>query len=152
MVGEMDLLRMFDDGDAVFCQQVIVENGGGNVQDFVQVVGRVCENEVEFPAVQFLAGGEHVRLVNVYIGESQLSCRFLNESVMLVVGFNGNDFSGSSGGEFVADAAGSGKEVQGVNPFYVHVIGQYVEQVFFGEIGCRTCAEILVRGNVPASV
>ncbi len=146
--GEVRFDGVFDDGDAFRSEQVVVEDGCREIVDFFQAVGGIGKDEVEFPACQFPAGEEGVRLENLHGLEAQFRCCALDEGVVFEVLFDGDDFRGSSRGKFVADAAGAGKEVEAARAFDVQVVGEHVEQVLFGEVRGGACAEVLVRKDL----
>ncbi len=111
-VGVMAVIHgggVFDDGDASFRQEVVVENGCGNIRDIFQLVRRVGEDDVEFAAFEFVAGDEDVGFEDSDVFETDVcGCSFY-ETVMVVIEFNGCYLFGSAGGKFVADASRAGK-------------------------------------------
>lgn len=64
--------------------------------------------------------------------------------MVVAVFLHTDDQIAASGHEFDADAACTGKEVEGANSviFKIHVsAGQYIEQVLLGKIRCGACLE-----------
>lgn len=143
---------MFDDGDACFIQQVVVENGPGNFRNVFQLIGRVGEDDVELASLEFLAGGENIVFEDSDVLETDFSGSPFYEAVMVVIQFYGGYLFRSAGGEFVADASRAGEQIQHRGIFDIDVVVQYVEDIFLGEISRGSRREIFVGENLPSPV
>jgi len=100
---------VFDDGDACFVEEVVVENGLGHFRNVFQLIGRVGEDDVEFAALEFPAGKESVIFEDFDVPESDFPGSPFDETVMVVIEFYGCHLFGSARSKFVADASRTGK-------------------------------------------
>jgi len=101
--------RVFDDGDACFVEEVVVENGLGHFRNVFQLIGRIGEDDVEFAALEFPAGKESVIFEDFDVPESDFPGSPFDETVMVVIEFYGCHLFGSARSKFVADASRTGK-------------------------------------------
>ena len=133
MVGEIVVLAMFENEDALF-EKVAIEYEVWNLGKFLQRIWRIGKDEIEF----LLAGSQEAE----YIATNQkilVFAQFLealsDEVGMVAVSFYADDTLAATGNQFQGDAACAGKEVEGCGILEVDVILQNIKDVLLCEIG-----------------
>ena len=134
MVGEIVVLAMLENEDALFVEKIAIEYEVWNLGELLQCVWRIGKDEIEL----LLACSQEAE----YIATNQKILVFaqfleaLSDKVgMVAVSFYTDDTLAATGNQFQGDAACAGKEVEGCNILEVYVILQNIKDVLLCEIG-----------------
>ena len=133
MLGEIIILAMFENEDALFVEKVAIEYEVWNLGKFLQRIWRIGKDEIEF----LLAGSqeaEHIATNQKILVFAQFLETLADEVGMVAVGLYADDSAASTGYQFQRDAACAGKEVEGSGILEIDVILQNIEDVLFCEI------------------
>ena len=145
VVGEVVVLAMLENEDAILVQEVSIQDQVGNLRQFLQSVRRVGKDEVEL-LVATLQKTEHVATnqdIPVFV---QLLEALADEVGVVTVGLHADHLLAATGNQFERDAARACEEVEGRGILEVDVALQHIEDVLFGEIGGG--ARLECAGNV----
>ena len=134
MVGEIVVLAMLENEDALFVEKVTIQYEVWNLWKLLQCVWRIGKDEIEL----LLAGSQKAE----YIATNQkipVFAQFLetlaDEVGMVAVGLYADYSAASTGYQFQRDAASAGKEVEGCGILEIDVILQNIKDVLLCEIG-----------------
>ena len=167
MLGEIVVLTVFENKDAVGFEQSALEDEIGQRGEFLEGIGRVGKDEVEL-LVAGLDETEDVAADCYHIGDSPPVIRFathsgggpsakllqavLNEAVVVAVEFDADDVTAASREQFKGNAARAGEEVEGLGTVEVDVLNEHVEDVLLGKIRRRPRLERARNIEVAALV
>ena len=151
MAGKIDVFRMFENQQAPRSQQIVFRNQFHNLFTALQVVGSIGKDHVELFGTAFQIE-EDIGLDRIQVGDLQLSRRLSDEVVVYGVDLYGRHAPSAPRGELIADGSGSGEKVQYIAPIEIDQVGQYVEQIFFGEIGRWAGPQVARRMDRPSLV
>ena len=133
MLGEIIILAMFENEDAIFIQKVTIQYEVWNFREFLQSVRWIGKDEIKL----LLAGSQEAE----YIAANQkipVFAQFLetlaDEVGMVAVCFYTDDTLAATGNQFQRDAACAGKEVEGCGILEIDVILQNIKDVLLCEI------------------
>ena len=133
MVGEIVVLAMLENEDALFVEKIAIEYEVWNLGELLQCVWRIGKDEIEL----LFAGSQEAE----YIAANQkipVFAQFLetlaDEVGMVAVGLYADYSAASTGYQFQRDAACAGKEVEGCGILEIDVILQNIEDVLLCEI------------------
>ena len=127
MVGEIVVLAMLENEDALFVEKIAIEYEVWNLGELLQCVWRIGKDEIEL----LLAGSQEAE----YIAANQkipVFAQFLetlaDEVGMVAVGLYADHSAASTGYQFQRDAACAGKEVEGCGILEIDVIGRALNE------------------------
>ena len=152
--GEIVVLAMFEDKDAVGLEQFALNDEVGQGLNFLQGVGRIGKDEVEL-LMAGLDEAEHIAADCYHIRDSppvirsgrtaalsggggpsaELFQAVLNEAVVVAVELDADDATTATREQFEGDATRAGEEVEGLGTVEVDVLNEHVEDVLLGEVG-----------------
>ena len=140
MVGEIVVLAMLENEDALFVEKAAIEYEVWNLGKFLQCVWRIGKDEIEL----LLARSQEAE----YIATNQkipVFAQFLetlaDEVGVVAVCLYADDALATSGNEFKRDAARSCEEVERKGFVKAHIAVHHVKDVLFGKVGCGACLE-----------
>ena len=163
VLGEIVVLAMFENKDAVGFEQSALEDEIGQRGEFLEGIGRVGKDEVEL-LFAGLDETEDVAADCYHIGDSppvirsgggpsaKLLQAVLNEAVVVAIEFNADDVAAASREQFKGNAARAGEEVEGLGTVEVDVLNEHVEDVLLGKIRRRPRLERTRNVEVTALV
>ncbi len=132
MVGEIVVLAMFENEDALFVEKIAIEYEVWNLGELLQCVWRIGKDEIEL----LLAGSQEAE----YIAANQkipVFAQFLetlaDEVGMVAVGLYADYSAASTGYQFQRDAACAGKEVEGSGILEIDVICKTLKMFSFAK-------------------
>lgn len=134
MLGEIIILTMFENEDAIFVQKVTIQNEVWNLGEFFQSVGWIGKDEIEL----LLAGSqetEHIATNQKILVFAQFLEALSDKVGMVAVCLYADDTLATAGNQFQRDAACAGKEIEGCGVLEVDVILQNIKDVLLCEIG-----------------
>ena len=133
MVGEIVVLAMLENEDALFVQKIAIEYEVWNLGKLLQRVWRIGKDEIEL----LLAGSQEAE----YIAANQkipVFAQFLetlaDEVGMVAVGLYADHSAASTGYQFERNAARTGKKVEGRGIFKINISLQHIKDVLLCEI------------------
>ena len=133
MLGEIIILAMFENEDAIFIQKVTIQNEVWNFREFLQSVRWIGKDEIKL----LLAGSqeaEHIATNQKILVFAQFLEALSDEVGMVAVCFYADDTLAATGNQFQRDAACAGKEVEGCGILEIDVILQNIKDVLLCEI------------------
>ena len=152
VVGEVVVLTMFEDKDAVILQQSFLEDDVRDGRQFFESVWRIGKDEVVLLTTG-LQKAEHIATKGFNGGVPlELLETLLDEAVMVAVEFDADDAGASPREQFEGDAARACEEVEGFGTVEVDVLHQHVEDVLLGKIGGRPRLERTRNIKMPPLV
>ena len=134
MLGEIIILAMFENEDAIFVQKVTIQYEIWNLREFLQSVRWIGKDEIKL----LLAGSqktEHIATNQKILVFAQFLEALSDKVGMVAVCFYADDTLAATGNQFQRDAACAGKEVEGCGILEVDVILQNIKDVLLCEIG-----------------
>ena len=137
MLGEIIILAMFENEDAIFVQKVTIQYEIWNFREFLQSVRWIGKDEIKL----LLAGSqktEHIATNQKILVFAQFLEALSDEVGMVAISFYTDDTLAATGNQFQGDAACAGKEVEGCGILEVDVILQNIKDVLLCKICCRT--------------
>ena len=135
---------MLENENSLLAQDIARQNEADNLLGTLQIVGRIGKNDIE-TLWTVLQIEKSVRLDRVDVRGSEVASRTANEVVVDGVDFDRGNAARTARGEFVANRACAGEEVEDIGLFVIDYVAQYVKQILLGEVRSRTCAEIAGR-------
>ena len=133
MVGEIVVLAMFENEDALFVEKVTIQYEVWNLGELLQCVWRIGKDEIEL----LFAGSQEAEYIaaNQKIPVFAQFLEALSDKVgMVAVSFYTDDTLAATGNQFQRDAACAGKEVEGCGILEIDVILQNIKDVLLCEI------------------
>ena len=133
MVGEIVVLAMLENEDALFVEKIAIEYEVWNLGELLQCVWRIGKDEIKL----LLAGSqeaEHVATNQKILVFAQFLEAFSDKVGMVAVCFYTDDTLAATGNQFQGDAACAGKEVEGCGILEIDVILQNIKDVLLCEI------------------
>ena len=121
MLGEIIILAMFENEDAIFVQEVTIQYEIWNLREFFQSVRWIGKDEIKF----LFAGSqeaEHIATNQKILVFAQFLESLSDKVGMVAVSFYTDDTLAATGNQFQRNAACAGKEVEGCDILEVYVI------------------------------
>lgn len=140
VVGEVVVLAMLENEDAVLVQEISAQDQVGNLRQFLQSVRRVGKDEVEL-LVATLQKTEHVATnqdIPVFV---QLLEALADEVGVVTVGLHADHLLAATRHQFERDASRASEKVEGCGILKIYISLEHIENVLLGKIGSRTCLE-----------
>lgn len=151
MGGEVVVLAVLEDEDAVGLEQAVLEHEVGNGGQLGQCVGRVGEDEVEL-LVARLEEAEHVAAHEYVVARVELLHALGDEGSVVAVFLHAHHLLAAAREQFERYAARSGEEVEGGGTVEVDVAVEHVEDVLLRKVGGGTGLEGAWHVEVAAFV
>ena len=140
MVGEIVVLAMLENEDALFVEKVAIEYEVWNLGELLQCVWRIGKDEIEL----LFAGSqeaEYIATNQKILVFAQLLETLADEVGVVAVCLHADDALATSGNEFKRDAARTGKEVEGGCILKIDVTLQNIKDILLCKICCRARLE-----------
>lgn len=145
--GEVVVLAVFEHKEGVIIYELAAHDAVGEFGEFTKRVGRIGKDEVE-AAVGALDETKCIAADGMGSGIAKCAKTGGDETEMLTVALHTRHLLTATTEKFERDAASSGKEIEDTAVFEVNISTEDVENVFFGEVGRRTCLETM--GHIEA--
>ena len=136
MGGEVVILAMLEDEDAIRGKDALVEDKVGDLRQLLESVGWIGKDEVKLLSAR-LDETEDIAAD----GSAHICAEFLQtlgyEGMVVAVGLNTHHTGTTSRHEFERYTACARKEVEGCNVVKVDIAIEHVKEILLGEICCR---------------
>lgn len=151
MIGEVVLLAVFEDKDAIFGEQFVLEDQVWDCRQVWQSVGWVGKDEVELLLAR-LYEAEHIAFDECTTVIIEFLQTLTNEVGMVAIQFDAYHRLCSTRQQLERYATRSGKEVESLAAIEVNISIHHVEDVLLGKVRCRTRLERTRHIEVPSLV
>lgn len=142
---EIMFFGMLHDQPTIRVQQLVGENVVDNLFNAFQLVGRICEDDVEFLAAALrvlecvLSDDGHILVIQLLNG-------LLDEVRASLVRIDSNYRNRAAGRELIREVARARKKIKHLDPVEIEVVVQNVEQTLLAQVRGRSDGQI-VRGH-----
>lgn len=137
--------------DTIWSEHIFFKYEEGYFVDIFEGIGRACEYKVILLCALFHEF-EYIAAYDVqFAGYAEGSSCFFDKIDTGKVAFDKGEVCGPARCEFVGNAAGAAKEVEGFYAFEVDKVAECIEQAFFGHFGCGPCRYFSRRGKPSAT-
>ena len=136
--------RMLQNKQSVLGKELCPKNQVWQGGQFIQCVGRVCKNEVEF----LPASRDELESISANDGEvfgSELLGGTDDEVLLCVCHFHRYNICGSAAGALQTDAACPSKQVEDIAALDLYLVLQKVEKTLLSEISSGSCRDVFWR-------
>lgn len=133
--GEVVVLSVFEDEDAVGLQQSCFEDETRYLGQSFESVGRIGKDDVELLMATFQKA-ENVASYEYMIFDGKRFHALSDESGMIAVGLNAYYLTATARQQFERNAARAREKVESCGAVEVDIAVKHIEKVFLGEVGC----------------